>query len=84
MEKILKSIKNRLKEPSTWSALAALAVLVGVKPETASSVLHGVTVLANAATALGVSPEQAIVTVQAVPAAIAGAVAIWLPERSEK
>lgn len=80
----MKKILTRLKEPSTWAALAALAIVVGVPPATAHAVLNGVTVLASAASALGVTPEGAVGAIQAAPAAIAGAIAIWLPERGEK
>lgn len=80
----MKNLFNRFKEPSTWAALAALSMLFGVKPETANAVLAGVGVIADAAHALGVTPEAALAAVQAAPAVALGAVAILLPEKSEK
>ena len=48
---------SRLKEPSTWAGLSALAILFGVNPDTASVVAQAV-------------------------GAVAGAVAVLLPERA--
>lgn len=78
----MKKLLNRFKEPSTWAALAALSVLFGVPPQTAQTVVTAVGVIADAANALGITPEAAATAVQAAPAAIAGAVAILLPERT--
>ena len=80
----MKNLLKRFKEPSTWAALAALSVLFGVPPETAHAVVAGVTVIADAAHALGITPDVAAGAVAAAPAAFAGAVAILLPETAGK
>lgn len=52
-----KTLKNRLREPSTWAGLSALAVLFGAPPgtvEVVSQVVGGV-----AAAAAIVLPEKA-------------------------
>lgn len=62
-----------VREPSTWSAVAALlAVFIGVNPAGAVAVAQG------AATALASDPttQAAVIT-----AGIAGALGILLPER---
>lgn len=77
----MKKLLQRLKEPSTWAALAALSVLFGVRPETAQAVAAGAGVLINAAVALGVTPDNAVAAIVAAPAVVASAVAVWMPER---
>lgn len=80
----MQNLLNRFKEPSTYAALAALAVLLGVKPETAHAVASGAAVVVNAAAAVGITPESAVAALVAAPAAIFGAVAVFLPERKAK
>lgn len=48
----MKNVFNRLKEPSSWAGLAALAVLLGVDPVKANAVVQGVGVLASCAAVL--------------------------------
>lgn len=77
----MKNLLTRFKEPSTWAALAALSVAFGVRPETANAVVGAVGAVADVAGALGVTPHDAAGVLAAVPTIIAGAVAVFLPER---
>lgn len=49
---------KRLKEPSSWAGLAALAVLFGVPAETANVVVQAVGAVAGAAAVLIPSPNE--------------------------
>jgi phage shock protein PspC (stress-responsive transcriptional regulator) len=60
----LKSIFNRLKEPSTWAGIAGLAVLFGVDP---------VKINAITAAAVAVGSSVAIVLPESKPAPKEGA-----------
>lgn len=42
---MLKWLKARLSEPSTWTAFAAVAVYLGVRPEEASTLVDAVVIL---------------------------------------
>ena len=53
----MKNILKRFKEPSTWAGLSALAILFGVNPETANTVLQAVGAVAAAVAVL--LPERA-------------------------
>ena len=77
----MRKFLDRIKEPSTWAALAALSMLFGVKQETANAVVAAVGVVADVASAFGVTPDAAAGAVAALPTVAAGVVAVLLPER---
>jgi len=80
----MKKLFNRLKEPSSWAALAALSILFGVPPETAHAVVAGLGVVVDAAGALGLTPGDVQAAVVAVPTVVAGAAAFLLPEKARE
>lgn len=80
----MKKLLNRLKEPSSWAALAALSIMFGVRPETAHAVVAGLGVVVDAAGALGLTPDDVQAAVVAVPTVVAGAAAFLLPEKARE
>jgi hypothetical protein len=44
----MKKVFKRLKEPSTWAGLAAIAILFGVEPEKANGIAQALGVVAGA------------------------------------
>jgi ABC-type uncharacterized transport system permease subunit len=53
MQKIIK----RIREPSTWAGLAAIAILFGIEPEKANTIAQAVGVVAGAVAVM--LPEKA-------------------------
>jgi len=44
----MKKVFKRLKEPSTWAGLAAIAILFGIEPEKANNIAQALGVVAGA------------------------------------
>lgn len=74
---------QRFKEPSSWAALAAVAVMFGVRPETASAVVNAVGVVVDLGGAFGVTPETATNFAHTAPAFAMAALAFFLPEKKK-
>lgn len=68
-------ILNRLKEPSTWAGIAAMAAMFGVRPEASDAVLGVVNAVAGAAGGTN------HVVIGQIIGAVCGAAAVFLPER---
>ena len=71
----MKTLFARLKEPSTWAGLAALAAMFGARPEATDAVLGVVTAVAGAAGGTN------HVVIGQIIGAVCGAAAVFLPER---
>jgi hypothetical protein len=82
MKEHMKKLLQRLSEPSTWAALSVLSILFGVRPETAQAVRDGAGAVIAAASALGITPDNAVAAIVAAPTVVTSVVAAWLPERA--